>query len=263
MNALSLLVVALAAAAPARAQASPAARIGALVDGGAGWNGAAIPPLSSFAAPSAAPMETQPMTPPASVVPPGLWRSLSAPDAATLARLSSRIPELKTDSVRVLTFDTADAMFTAAMAQGESPIDFFTDAAFRGSDTYYLAPETVAAIFARYEIHALTPASGTTKKGEPFVLEGMLIGAGRIDALYNLDQFEFDNPLLDGKRYKLLSRVIQRIQGPGDLKIEGVWTQVGFLHPQILRVVKTSPTMGRVETNYGSRVRPATPIRRR
>ncbi|MFI5351119.1 MAG: hypothetical protein ACHQ2Z_16365, partial [Elusimicrobiota bacterium] len=204
-----------------------------------------------------------PAAPTEPLVPADLWSTLAPPDASTLARLSSRIPELNAGAVRVLPLEAIDSIFAAAAARGMSPLDLFTDPAFRGNAVYFLAPETIAAVFERYEFRMLTPASGRTKDGRPFVMEGLVAGGGRIDALYDLDQFEFTNPLMPEHRYKLANRVTELIQGQGDVKIEGAWIRFGLLTPKILRVTKLSPTEGRVETNYGSRIKPATPIRRR
>lgn len=261
---LLLLAAVLAASAPARAQAGPAARIGALIESAPDMNGAAVPPLASISAPPGAAAAPQAQAPaPASVVPPGLWATLAAPDAATLAFLSSRIPGLNAGAVRVLPLDAADAMFAAAAAQAQSPLDIFTDPGFRGDGAFYLAPADLAALFERYEIHIVTPPSGTTKDGKPFVMQGLVIGGGRIDALYDRDQFDFDNPLFPGYTYKLAGRVTESIQAPGDLAIEGVWVHAGIVTPKITRIVKLSATEGRVETNYGSRTKSVAAIRRR
>lgn len=265
MTTLPLLAAVLAVSAPAGAQIVPAARIGAMLDGAPSLNGSAIPPLASIPAPAGAPAAAAaaPAAPDGSVVPPGLWATLPAPDAAALTWLSSRIPGLDAASVRVLPLEAADAMFAAAAAKSESPLDFFTDPAFRGQGSFYLASADLAALFARYEVHILTPPSGTMKDGGAFAMQGLVIGGGRIDALYDHDQFDFDNPMFPGYTYKVAGRVTERIQAPGDLTIEGVWVHAGFVTPRITRIVKTSPTEGRVETNYGSRVKPVAPIRRR
>ncbi len=94
--------------------------------------------------------------PVASVVPAGLWAKLAPPDAKTLSFLSERIPGLNAGAVRVLPLEAADAMFAAAAAQSESPLDFFTDAGFRGDAIYFIAQADIQTIFARYEIHVLT-----------------------------------------------------------------------------------------------------------
>ena len=226
-------------------------------------NGAAIPPLSSIPLPPTAPAAPAAQAPATadSVVPPGLWAALAAPDAETLAWLSSRVPDLQAAAIRVLPLDEADAIFAAAVARGQSPLDLFTDPGFRGQGAFYLTRETLAALFARYELRVLTPASGTTKDGKPFAMLGFIIGGGRVDALYDLDQFWFDNPLFPDNRYKLADHVIERIQAPGDLTIEGIWLKYGLLTPKIQRIVKLSATQGRVETNYGSKIKPVHPIR--
>ena len=264
MKPLSLLALVLAASVPASAQAGPAARIGALIERAPQMNGVAIPPLAAIPVPpSAASSAAQAPAAADSVVPAGLWATLAAPDAKTLAWLSSRIPGLNTGAVRVLPRDAAFEIFDAAVAKGQSPLDLFTDPGFRGEGVFFLEPATLAALFARYEVRVLTPSSGTTKDGRSFAMLGFLIGEGRIDALYDLDQFWFDNPLFPEHRYKLANHVTERIQAPGDLTIEGIWLRAGILTPKIQRIVKLSPTEGRVETNFGNRDKPVTPIRRR
>jgi hypothetical protein len=251
-----------ASSASAFAQAGPASRVGALLDR-SGLSveplpappPAAIAPAQDAAAPIPAPEEP--------VVPAGLWASLAAPDAATQQWLTARVPGLDAGSVRVLTFEAGDALFSAAMARGQTPLDFFTDAGFRTPGVFYIPQATVAALFGRYETRAMTPASGTTTDGHPFVMQALLVGNSRIDALYDQDKFSFNNDILDNDRYTLAGRVTERIQGPGDVTIEGVLLKYGILNPVIQRITKLSPTEARVETNYGSRTRPALPISRK
>ena len=264
MNRFLLLAAFVAASAPAGAQMVPAARIGAMLDGAPMMNGAAIPPFSSIPVPAAAAAAAPeaPETVP-SVVPAGLWATLSAPDAATLSFLSSRIPGLNAGAVRVLPLQAADAMFAAAAARAESPLDFFTDSGFRGEGVFYIAQADIQTIFARYEIHVLTSPAGTAKDGKPYAMQALVLGGGRVDALYDKDQFDFENPLFPGHSYKAASLVSQRINGPGDVAVEGVWVHAGLVTPKITRVVKLSATEGRVETNYGNRTRPVSAIRRR
>jgi len=262
MNTLTLVALGLAAAVPASAQSVPAARVAALIDGAPAIDGVAIPPLASIPVPPSVPAAQAP-APAESIVPSALWTTLAPPDAATLAMLAARIPGLDAGAVRVLPYDAIDAILAVAAARALSPLDLFTDPAFRGGNVYYLEPATIAALFERYEVHMLTPAFGRAKDGKPFVMQGLVAGGGRIDALYDRDQFNLDNPLMPGHSFKLASRVTEFIQGPGDVKIDGAWIHFGVLTPKILRVVKLSSTDGRVETNYGSRNKPVTPIRLR
>jgi hypothetical protein len=258
MIALSLALIALAPS-PAHAQAAPAARIAALVENSSEM-GAVLPPAASIPTPAGAPV---PQVPADSVVPSGLWASLRAPDAAALAALSARIPGLEASAVRVLTIDAADALLDAAIARGQSPLDFFTDPAFRGAEAYYLEPATVAALFARYDVRGLTPASGTTTDGRPFAVQGFVVGRGSVEILYNLDQFTLENPLFPGHKYKLAGRVTERIQGPGDMTVDGIWVHFGLLTPRIQRITRLTTTKSRVETNYGGLEKPVFPLRRR
>ena len=262
MNTLPLLVLSLAAGTPARAQAGPAARIASFVERTPEMSGAAFPTLDSISVPQSAPA-AQASASAEPIVPSWLWATLKAPDAATLAGLSARIPELHPGTVRVLPIEAADALLAAAAAQGQSPLDFFTEPAFRDGAAFYLDQATLKALFARYDIRGLTPASGSTTDGRPFFVQGMVVGGGRIDILYNLDRFMFENPGLPGHTYKLADHVIERIQGPGDLTLEGIWVRFGLLTPKLSRIVRLSPTKCRVETNHIGLEKPVFTIQRR
>lgn len=237
----------------AAAQAGPAARIEGVL--GERLN------LSSFPAPDAPPAVDALAAP--SAVPAGLWASLPAPGAATLSWLASRLPGSDPAAVRAITPAAADAIFAAAVARGMTPLQLFTDPGFTGPGRFYLPQAMIEDLFSRYEVRVLTPASGKTTDGRPYAMQALVIGAGRIDALYSLDQFQLDNPLFPDYTYKLAARVTETISGPSDLAIEGVWVRAGIVTPRISRIVQTSATEARVETNYGSRTKPVSPIRRR
>ncbi len=251
-----------AAASSAAAQSAPDARIEALLSN----TGSFAQPLALPAAPSAAPPAAALAPAPVAsgaLVPPGLWSTLSAPDSATLAWLGARIPGLDLGRVRVLTFADADAIFATAADRRMSPLDVFSDSAFRGAEIYYIPKEVIVEIFARYEIRVLTPISGTSTDGRPFSMQALVLGGGRVESLYDLSDFDANNPMFPDYTYKFSGRVTETINGPGDLGIQGVWVRDGFFTPRIERIVKISPTEGRVETNYGSRVKPVMPISRR
>lgn len=259
----ALFAVLLAASVPASAQLAPRARIGAMLEGSPAEFGAAVPPLSSLPAPETPPAADAPAPELPTVVPAGLYETLKAPDATTLNWLSSRIPGLDAGQVRVLTLAGADAIFSAAADRSESPLDLFTDPEFRSARVYLITQADIQTIFTRYEIHVLTAPSGKSKDGKAFAMQALLLGGGRVEALYDRDGFDFDNPMFPGHSYKASARVSQRIQGPGDALVEGVWVHAGPFTPRITRVVKLSATQGRVETSMGSRNAPVTPIRRR
>lgn len=259
----ALFAALLAASVPASAQTTPAARIGAMFQETPSELRAMVPPLSSIPAPETPPAADAPAAALPSVVPAGLYDTLKAPDAATLAWLSSRIPGLDASQVRILTLAGADAIFSAAADRSASPLDVFTDSEFRTPHVYWISQADIQTIFSRYEIHVLTAPSGRTKDGKPFAMQALVLGGGRVDALYDLDGFDFENPMFPGHSYKSSSRVTQRIQGPGDALVEGVWVHAGLFTPRITRVVKLSATEGRVETSMGSKNAPVTAIRRR
>ncbi len=263
MKTLSVrLALALCAAVPAAAQPSAARRVGLMLQGAPAFEGAAVPALEDVAVPPE-PTAADAPAPAGSVVPPGLWASLAAPDAAAVATLTARVPGLTAGSVREVTLAAAERMFDAAVAQRQTPIDFFTDAAFRGPQVYYFPPAVVVAVFGRYDLRVLTPPAGVAKDGKPFAMEALVVGAGRIDALYDRGPFKYDNPLLENAEYSLAARVTEKIQGPGDVVVEGVSVKHGWFHPVIQRIVKTSALEGRVETNLGDRQSASHPILRR
>ena len=233
---------------------------------------AAVPPALLQAAgaaglsvqePDALPQAAEPRSTEASLAPSGLWSSLSAPDAAHLAWLDARVPGLDGSAVRELTDGAAENMLLAAAARGLSPLDFFTDPAFRGRETFYIPQALLGRMFGRWEIKVFTPYSGTAEDGVPFHMVGLLLGGGRLEILYDRAEFTFTNPELDNGRYTLQGRVTERIVGPGELEISGVWYHYGILKPRIERLKKVSPTEGRVDTSLGSRVKPASLIRLR
>lgn len=265
---LPVAAVAILAAPSAFASGAPAARVAALLDASPQFFGTPAPletvpppPAPRAAAAAAAPGE-------GSVVPADLAASLPTPDATTLGWLVSRIPGLDASAVRLMTPAAADAVFSAAAAEGITGLDLFTDPAFRGRDAHYLPQALVARMFDRYEMRVLTPASGTTIDGRPFRMKGLMIGRGRIDVLYDLDQFSFDNPFFPDGEYKCAAHVVQTINGPGDLSIDGISVRVSVVlgikvDAAIQRLVKTGPRQVRVDTDHGSRAKSLSPIVRR
>ena len=199
----------------------------------------------------------------ASVVPAALWNSLAAPDSATLEWLSRRIPALDESNIHTLTPEAFEAMFSEAVDRGLSPVDFFTDPGFRTKEVYYAPRAVLASVFARYEVRVLTAVSGNDTDGQPFQMVGLVLGGGRIDALYDRDDFTFLHPDFDNNRYTLAARVSQVILGPGDMSISGVTAHVAIFSPTIQRITRISPTVARIKTSLGSRNKPAMPIRRR
>jgi hypothetical protein len=197
------------------------------------------------------------------IVPAGLWRSLPAPDPAMRAWLVLRVPELEPGSIRVLTTGAIDGMLTGAIARGLSPLDFFTDSGFRRHEVYFLPRPLLVSIFTRYKIAVLTAVSGTDTKGRPFEMQGLVLGGGHVDALYDRDGITFANPEFDNGRFTLSARVSQGILGPGDLSVTGITAHVALFNPSIQRITKISPAVTRVKTSLGSRNKPTTLIGRR
>ena len=202
--------------------------------------------------------------PPASpIVPPGLWASLAPADAATLAWLAGRVPGLDVSSVRTMTPEAAEALLAACEARGLSPLDFFTDAGFRGPGIFYFPRALLATIYARYDFRVITPVSGNDEHGTPFSMQAMVAGAGRIETLYDRDDITFHHPDFKDGKYTVKVRVTERILGQGDMTVSGVTAHIGILSADLRRFTKISPTEGRVETSLGSRTKPTALITRR
>jgi hypothetical protein len=205
-----------------------------------------------FAAPAAAP-----------VVAPGLWASLAAPDPAVLAWLAGRVPGLDVNAVKTMTPEAAEAMLADCEARGLSPLDFFTDAGFRGPGIFYFPKDLLAAIYARYDFRVITPVSGKDERGVPFSMQALVAGAGRIESLYDRDDITFLHRDFQDGKYTVKVRVTERILGQGDMSVSGVTAHIGILSADIRRFTKISPTEGRVETSLGSRTKPTVLITRR
>lgn len=248
-RALLIAVFAALAAGSSRAQGDPASKVGALIEETADFSGCALTSLNSVPAPK----DPAPIAPSAadSVVPPGLWATLLPPDAETLASLAKRAPDLDVSSVRVLTPEAAEPIFAQAAAKGLDAMDLFTDVGFRAQISFYLSPDAMQAMFGRYDIRVLTPPSGKTVDDKPFQMQALVIGRGRIDMFYDRDGFTFKNAMFENGRYTVSGRVIQRIQGPGDLAVEGLSLQKFVFTAAIRRITKLSPTRNRVDTSSG------------
>ncbi len=244
-------------AAPAAAQGDPAAVVRALLAGA----GLTLPPFAEVNLPPARVLQTAPTAP--SLIPAGLWATLPVPDAGAIALLSGGVPGFNPAAARSLTPEAAENLFAAAVARGSSGLDLFTDPAFRGDEVYFLSQELIQKLFDRYEMRVLTPAYGSTTDGQAFHMIGLAIGRGRIDAFYDLDGFQFNNPFFPDGRYKLAGHVTEIIQGPGDLEMTGISIHVKIFQPTIKRIVKISPDSARVETSMGDRVKPLHAIRLR
>jgi len=198
----------------------------------------------------------------APLLPARLWDSLPVPDARTLAGLATRIPGLDTGKVRELTPEAIDQVLGEAVTRGYAAIDLFSDDGLRTDRVYYAPQQTLAQAFSKYLMRAITLISGRSDDGTPFHMQALVMGSGRVEMLYDQDQFTFDNPLCEGS-YTLRSRVSHVVQAPGDLLVEGVVANVSLLHARVRRFVKISKDQVRVETSLGSRDKPLFPIRLR
>lgn len=173
------------------------------------------------------------------VYPAGLWESLRPLDAAG-AGLAPRLSGVDLSEARELTAADADRLLAAAVERGHSTLDFFTDAMFRQSgQVYYIRGATIVEMGRRYQLNLLTPISGVTTGGraQSFSMEALVIGAGRIDVLYQGER-TFQNPDYGGRKFTVAARVTQRIMGDGDVTAEGIraYDDMGIFWAWIRRV---------------------------
>ena len=254
----ALFLTALLAASPARAElrGRPADRIESLIHAASEEAPPSVPAEPDHTAVSVA--GTPPEEP---LIPFELWDGLKAPDAEALETLASRIPGLDVRQVREMTFATVDPIVAEAARRGYSALEVFTDEGLKGPQVYYLSEELVKRVFTRYDIRTITMDEGVDEDGRPFHLQALLMGAGGLELLYDRDEFTYENPWFNDHKYIGSGRVTERILGPADMAIDGVRVAMIF-HPRIERFVKVSPTEVKVETNWGSRVKPLDPIRR-
>lgn len=196
-----------------------------------------------------------------SLIPPGLWATLPAPDPALSALLVSRVPGVEPASVREMVFEAADSFLLKAAVLGLSPLDAFTDSGLRGTQRYVMTPATLEKLFAKYEIKILTLPSGTDKDGRPYRMQALLAGGGSVDILYDRDNFDYENPYFTQYSYIAKNLVREGISGPGDVAVSGLKVNAGIAKPSIKRFLKISATEMRVETSRGSRTHALNPIR--
>lgn len=168
-----------------------------------------------------------------------MWDKLAAPDAATLASLAKRAPNLDTQSVRTLTWEALEPLLAQAVARKMTVLDFFTDEGLRRSRIYYLPQALLTTLDKAYDLNSVFLISGKTVGGDPFQMTDVVIGGGRAVMLYDRDDFTFEHPVYKnhGGRYTVASVVTETINGPGDVGVAGL---TGWLGISVRGIVKTS-----------------------
>lgn len=177
-----------------------------------------------------------------------------APDAATLAWLAGRIPGLDVSLVRTVPSDIADSVMHQAADARLTYMDVLSEEAFRQQKLFYVPQDTLNAIDRKY-IAGLIPVSGQAEDHRPFQMQGFLAGKGRVELLYDRDNFSFKE---DNHRFKVTNggRVSAAIQGPGDITIDGLSAYGAPIFcpwARIQRMTKESMYKVRVETSCGTR----------
>lgn len=182
------------------------------------------------------------------------WAKFPAPDAATLAWLSGRIPGLDVANVRAVPADAADAAIRRAVASKITYLDVFSDEAFKRKELYFLSAETLQGIHRKF-ISGTIPIQGSQENGKPFSMQAFVAGQSRVELLFDQNEFTFKD---DGNRLKIdnRGRVSAAVLGPGDISVEGFsayGAPVFCPWARIKRMTKESMYKVRVETSCGSR----------
>lgn len=206
------------------------------------------------------------------IVPPGLWNSLKTPDEISLETIQASFPQWNTTLIHEVPLKTAEAMVAEGIKRHMSALDFFTNPAWQGPHSYYFSQETLSKVMAKYNLHALVPADGQSLDGLPFHMQMALIGNGQVILFMDQDGFNFTNPDYASFKYNGhpftfgADRVIvQKIIGPGDLKISGLRVNVtvnSLIHPSlpIVEARKISPSLQYVQTSLGGGNAPLFPM---
>lgn len=195
----------------------------------------------------------------------GRFSSLPAPDAATLAWLSKRVPGLDAKSVKQVSFDLAEKVMALASDKRGTWMDVLSDPAFRGPEIYFVGQAALDQIENKYA-SGLIPVRGKTTDGKPFQMQGFLAGQGNVDLLFNWTEFQYEE---NGHKFKIDNngRLRATIRGAGDVGIQGFSAYGAPIFcpwARIQRMTKESMYKVRVETSCGTRGgNDLRPVRRR
>lgn len=192
-----------------------------------------------------------------------LWDALRPVDAPMAAWLRARIPGVDASQVHEMTADQADHVLSEAVARGYSGSDLFSDRGLRTSRMYLARQADVELIFNRYEMRVLTLPSGQTLQGQPYRLQALLLGNGRVVCLYDVPEFELRNPYFPKRKFRFHDPIVYTILGPADLGMKGIEVNWNLVWPDINRFVKIGPNTVRVETSLGAAEEDLQPISRR
>jgi hypothetical protein len=189
-----------------------------------------------------------------------MWDAAKPLDAATARWIAGRVPGMDASKVREASYEQVSAVVAECVRRGYSNLDLFTDPGLRGDVAYYLSSATMARLYRDFNLAASLQYSGKTSDGDDYRMDGIVMGRGAVNILYNYDGFQFD---ANGKTYKASGRIVQSIQGNGVVGVSGLWVHVSLFWPQIQKLSKLGGGKMRVDTNMGSRDMDDNPITRR
>ena len=189
-----------------------------------------------------------------------LWNSLPVPGSASLQWISAQLPGINVSQIHLMSFSDMSAIALAALKQKENSVSLLTDAGLTTPHIYYVPREVLAQIFSTYQLNAITVYSGTSKAGQKFEMQGMLIGNNQVQALYNLNNFSFINAQYPDHPFVLDRLVTFKIKGPGDMGVTGIHVEYGILRPEIREIKDLRNGYLQVITNHGPRNEKSDPI---
>ncbi len=234
-----------------------------------GLDGISLPPSAIIAVPApvgkaatlAAKTQDQEDAP---LTPPGLWERSAPLTQEETAFLQARLPQVPSVFVRRMSLADADAVFAQAVSRRYSLLQLFSNQSWKQGDVYYVEGNDVATILHKYKTSCLVPATGRTTDGEPYRIQALVAGEGRVFMLLDRNNFRYKNPSFPGNTFIADSDVVWTIEGPADLGVSGLrvaYTAFIFtINPVIERIAQISPTVDRVYTNHGNRDAKSSPI---
>lgn len=219
-----------------------------------------LQPKPAAAPVSSAAQAQQPFT----VLGTGQWDSFSQPDANTLRWLALRVPGLDVSAVRQVPLEVAEEAMRRAAAAKVTYVDVLSDSVFRKNEIYFVGQDVLDALDARY-ISGTVPIRGKMDGGQPFQMQGLLVGQSRVEMLFDYTDFTFRD---GGHRYKVSNggRVEARVLGEGDIATSGISVYgVRIICPwaRIDRITKDAAYSVKVQTSCGTRSNPIDPVRLR
>lgn len=191
-----------------------------------------------------------------------LWNTLPSPSPRARVFLSQRLPSLDLARVRELTPAAAEAAFGLAADRRLTLVDLFTDEGLTGEKIYFVDGATLVHLDGVFQLPILYPAIGTDGRGDPFRILALVMGAGRVEVLFDRAPFSYQTPWFPNYYFTAEERVTQTIRAPGAMDMSGFSVDFGFMKPRVQTIDVVGPRTARVATTVSTRDIELLPIRR-